>query len=131
SFDEIRRVYVALHLYLDLATGSGAGDTFGFDLDAFASRFNMRPGEAYTSLDILARDGWIQLDENVFRGNTLQIVADKESLYASQVADKELYQLVRALLRGYEGLWSTPVAIHEKRIAGFLQWKESDVFKRL
>lgn len=131
SFDEIRRVYVALHLYLDLATGSGAGETFGFDLDAFASRFNMRPGEAYTALDILARDGWIQLDENVFRGNTLQIVADKESLYASQVADKELDQLVRALLRGYEGLWSTPVAIHEKRIAGFLQWKESDVIKRL
>src|SRR5690606_36157564 len=53
TFDEIRRVYVALHLYLDLATGSGAGETFGFDLDAFASRFNMRPGEAYTALDIL------------------------------------------------------------------------------
>jgi ATP-dependent DNA helicase RecQ len=131
SFEEIKRVYRSLHLYLDLAVGSGKGETFDFDLHTFASRVDMKAGDAYQSLDILARDGWIQMDEAAFKGSTVQLITDFETLYQYQVAEPLLDVLTKALLRAYEGLWNSRISIQENRLAKFLQWPDAQVIKQL
>jgi ATP-dependent DNA helicase RecQ len=45
GLEELKRVYRSLHLYLDLAVGSGEGETFDFDLVAFSSRYGMKSSE--------------------------------------------------------------------------------------
>jgi ATP-dependent DNA helicase RecQ len=130
SFPEtetIRRIYKSLHIYLDTAVGSGLGESFEFDLDRFSARFGFKSGEVYTVLDILVRDGWIMIDESSLRGSTLQFITDAETLYQYQVADKHTDLLTKALLRGYEGLWTSSVRIHEARLAKVLRWEEKDV----
>jgi ATP-dependent DNA helicase RecQ len=131
SLDEIKRVYKSLHIYLDLAVGSGKGETFDFDLNAFCAKFGLRSGEAYQALSILATDGWISMDEAAVRGSTLQIITDVNTLYQYQIAEPMLDLLTKALLRGYEGLWTYSVQINESRLAKFLQWTESQVIKQL
>ncbi len=131
SFEELRRVYTSLHLYLDTAVGSGKGETFDFDLNAFCTRFSLRTAETYQALSILATDGWIAMDESAVRGSSLQIITDVNTLYQYQVAEPLLDVLTKALLRGYEGLWTYRVQINEGRLAKFLQWTETQVVKQL
>ncbi|MEO6133306.1 MAG: RecQ family ATP-dependent DNA helicase, partial [Saprospiraceae bacterium] len=128
---ELKRVYKSLHIYLDLAVGSGKGETFDFDFSAFISRFGLRSAETYQALDIIAKDGWFVIDETALRGSMVQIVTDAETLYSHQVADTWVDQLTKALLRGYEGLWSAPVQIQEARIGRFLNWEEKEVIQKL
>jgi ATP-dependent DNA helicase RecQ len=131
EMDFIKRIYRSLHLYLDIAVGAGGGETFDFDLNTFSTRFDFRPSEAFQALDILAKDGWIQIDDSSFRGSTFQLVVDVDTLYSYQVAEPLLDLLTKALLRGYEGIWTSPVHIQEAKLASFLQWPEQQVIKQL
>ena len=129
--DQIRRIYKSLHIFLDNALGGGLGQTFEFDPDQFAARFSLKAREVYTALDILAKDGWLQWDESSLKGSTVQITVSPETLYTYQVADPLLDQVAKAMLRGYEGLWTTTVHIRENKLAASLGWPEADVKKVL
>lgn len=127
DMDTLRRFYKSLHIYLDTAVGAGLGETFAFDVDQYASRFAFKPGQAHNALDILARDGWLAMDDTALRGSTIRILTDPETLYAYQVADQRTDLLTKALLRGYEGLWTSSVHIRENKLAKHLQWQEKEV----
>jgi len=131
GLDAIKRVYRALHIYLDTAVGAGKGAAFDFDLSAFATRFGMKTGDTYQALDVLVRDGWIMLDESVHHGSTLQLISDVATLYQYQVHDPDTDLLTKALLRGYEGLWTGPVTIREKQLAAGTGWMEEKVIQQL
>ena len=131
TLEYIKRVYRSLHIYLDTAVGSGKGETFDFDLDQFAARFAMKNVEIYQALDIIAKDGWLTIDEEFIRGSLVQIIVNTETLYNYQVADKKIDLLTKALLRGYEGLWTNPAHIQEGRLARFLNWTEDEVIGQL
>ena len=131
SKEELKRVYISLHLYLDTAVGAGKDETFDFDLNKFCARFGFRTVEAYQTLDIISKDGWMVIDEASLRGSQVQMIASVETLYQYQVADEKVDQLSKGLLRGYEGLWSSPVYIQESRLARFLKWSEADVISQL
>lgn len=131
ELSELKRIYKSVHIYLDLAVGSGMGETFDFDLAAFSGKFGLKMAEAYQALEIIATDGWWVIDETAMRGSTVQVIADPETLYEQQVHDVKIDQLSKALLRGYEGLWTSPVHIQESRLAHFLNWSEQEVIKQL
>lgn len=129
--EELKRVYKSLHIYLDTAVGSGKGETFDFDIDKFSSRFGYRSVEVYQALDIIAKDGWIVLEEGALKGSQVQMITDVQTLYEHQIQHEKIDQISKALLRGYEGLWTSPVHIHEARLARFLRWEENEVVKQL
>ncbi len=131
EIEQIKQVYASLHIYLDMAVGSGLGETIEFDLEDFSAQFNYRLVEAYTALDILAKDGWIAIDETAMKGSAVQIITDSDTLYSTQVSDPKMDQLTKALLRGYEGLWTSPVKIKERQIAKYLNWDVEEVKRRL
>ncbi len=131
SMVELKRIYKALHIYLDTAVGSGEGETFDFDLDAFSLKFGIKSVEVYQALDIIAKDGWLVLDEASLRGSEVQMITTTETLYNYQLNDPKINAITKALLRGYEGLWTSPVHVQEPRMARFLKWKESEVIDQL
>ena len=128
---QIRNVYVSLHNYLDLAVGSGEGETFPFDIEDFVSRYKLSMLEVYASLDILSRDGWISLDASALKGSRVRIITDTDTLYETQVADPEMEKFIKSLLRAYEGLWSSSVRIREKQLAKHLNWEPDKIKKKL
>jgi ATP-dependent DNA helicase RecQ len=131
AVEAIKQVYVSLHTYLDTAVGAGLGETFEFDLEQFVSRYNYRMIEAFTALDILAKDGWIAIDETAMKGSRVKIIADQETFYNAQEADPKMGELSKALLRGYEGLWTSMVKINERKLANYLRWEAQEVRQRL
>ena len=131
AMETISKIYKALHIYLDIAVGAGQGESYDFDLDKFCQKFGLAQGDVFTVLDILARDGWISFEEQPMKGSTFQWSTDAETLHAYQVADDRVNLLSKALLRAYEGLWTTSVTIDESRLAKALQWTEDEVQKLL
>lgn len=129
--EEVKKVYSLLHIYLDIATGAGKGESFDFDLEKFCARFSLKPSEVYQALEILAKDGWIFPEDEYTRGSQLQFITGMETLYSYQLADAKVDSITKALLRGYEGLWSAPVRIQEERLARYLEWDVAEVIRVL
>lgn len=131
ELDYIRQVYHTLHVYLDTAVGAGGGETYDFDLDKFSSRFQLKASEVYVVLDILAKDGWLLLDEDSMKGSRLNMHTDVNTLYHYQQSNPKIDIISKALLRGYEGLWSSEVHIQESKLAKFVDWSEAEVIAQL
>jgi ATP-dependent DNA helicase RecQ len=70
-------------------------------------------------------------DEAAMQGSSVQIITDAETLYKAQVEDSRVDNLTKALLRGYEGLWTSPVQISESRLSRFLNRTEKEVMDQL
>jgi ATP-dependent DNA helicase RecQ len=131
DIEDITRIYKSLHLYLDVAVGAGLGEVYDFDLDKFVSRFQLDGPLVFKCLEILTLDGWISIDESSMRGSRVQMISSTETLYQYQLKDEKIDLLTKALLRGYEGLWTTSVRIQESRLARFLGWGEDEVIRQL
>ncbi|MBK8042633.1 MAG: RecQ family ATP-dependent DNA helicase [Haliscomenobacter sp.] len=118
---EIRRVYQAIGSFLQLATGAGKGESYDFDLSAFAQAYQFDPVAAFHALKVLEQEGWIALTEAVVQPSTVQILVDKDQLYDYQLRHPELDKILKVLLRTYQGAFSGPIHLQEKRLAGFLK----------
>jgi ATP-dependent DNA helicase RecQ len=118
---EIRRAYQALGSYFSLATGSGQGQSYDFDLAEFAHIYQFDPIVAYNSLVELEREGWISLSEAVYHPATLQILVSKEQLYDYQLKHPELDNVLKLVLRSSQGVFSTPVHVQESRLSEYLR----------
>ncbi len=118
---EIRRAYQALGSYFSLATGSGQGQSYDFDLAEFARIYQFDPIVAYNSLVELEREGWISLSEAVYHPATLQILVGKEQLYDYQLKHPELDNVLKIVLRSSQGVFSTPVHVQESRLSEYLR----------
>ena len=131
SIEDISRTYKSLHLFLDVAVGAGIGEIYDFDFETFVSRFNLDGPLTFKCLEIMSLDGWISIDESTMRGSRIQVITSTETLYQYQLRDEKTDLLTKALLRGYEGLWTTSVRIQESKLARFLQWTEDEVVSQL
>ena len=118
---EIRRFYLALGNYLQLATGAGKGQSFDFDLTEFAAKSGFNPVSALHCLKILEQDGWLELSESVFRPPSMQILVSKDALYDYQLKNPGLDKILKIILRSYQGAFSGQVQLQERKLASFLR----------
>jgi len=121
ELSEVRQVYRALGSYLQLAVGGGLGESYDFDLGAFASNFRLDPVRCLNALRILQRDGWIEMTEAVFQPAQLQVLVSREALYDYQLKNPRFDPLLKAVLRSYQGVSVQPVALREGQIAAHLR----------
>ena len=121
SIDEVKQVYRALGSYFQLATGSGMGESFDFDLSSFTKNFKFEIFRTYSCLKILEQSGWLVLSDAVFIPSTLQIAVKKEQLYDYQLKNRALDPIIKTVLRSYQGAFSHPVKIDESQLARFLK----------
>ncbi len=125
---ELKKVYQALANYYQLATGSGLGESFDFDLEDFTARFSLKPQEVYPILKKLEEEGLIQLNEGFYRPSQVRILAEHKRLYEFQVANARFDPLIKALLRLYGAeLFSEYLIVSESQIARALRWKLPEV----
>ena len=134
SLDEIRSTYQSVANYLQLASGSGEGQYFDFDLPRFTKQFGLNPFTALYALKALEQEGWLSFNEQVFLPASAQFVTGKDSLYEFEKAHPEYEPLVKCLLRSYEGIYDQPVPVSEKQLAWLLKQpveQVSDQMRRL
>ncbi len=118
---ELRKVYQALGSYLQLATGSGEGESFDFDLSKFTQRYQLDVLQTHHSLRILETEGWIALSDSFYQPSTILITATKEEIYRSQVSSSEWDKTIKAISRTLQGVFTHPAPFMEHQLATFMK----------
>ncbi|RMF02644.1 MAG: RecQ family ATP-dependent DNA helicase [Bacteroidetes bacterium] len=121
ELQDIRRVYRALGSYCQLATGGGAGRTYPFELNRFAETYQLDVYKAYACLKVLEQFGWISMSEAVYVPATLKIRVSKDTLYDYQLKHPKMDQILKVILRTYQGAFSHSVKLRESQLAKFLK----------
>jgi ATP-dependent DNA helicase RecQ len=128
SPEYLAKVYQALANYYQLATGSGVGESFDFEMHDFAERFQFSAIEVYNALRKLEEEGLIQFNESYYSPSTLHIPLDHTQLYQFQVANAKFDPLLKMLLRLYGGeLFSGFMRISEAYLAKALKLSIQEV----
>lgn len=128
----LRKVYQGLANHFRLAEGSGAGESFDFDLYLFAERFQWAPQEVYIALKKLEEEGLVQFNESYYSPSRLYLIMDKAKLYEFQVAHARFDAIIKTILRLYGGeLFSGFVRISEDVIARTLRVTRDEAIRIL
>jgi ATP-dependent DNA helicase RecQ len=117
SLTTIKKVYQALANYLQLPSGTGAGQYYNFELAEFTQRFSLPVTTVLNVLKALEQEGWIEYNEQVFIPVRVQIIADRYQLESLATTHPELDTICKTLLRSYQGIYERPTGITEKQIA--------------
>jgi len=117
DFQYLKRVYQALSNFLQVPEGSGAGQSFDFDLNEFIRRYGFVTIEAYKALKEIENAGFISLSDAIFLPSRLMIIVDHTQLYGFQLSNPDMEALIKAILRAYGGCFEDYVPINEKNLA--------------
>jgi ATP-dependent DNA helicase RecQ len=131
GIESIRKIYKALCNHFQIPAGMGAGHSFDFDIQSFASAFKLNLFEILYSLEILKQEEIISYQEQVFTPSTALFICDRRGLESFERAFPNMEPLVKILLRTYGGIFDTSTKINENQIAWLLKWDISNVKKSL
>lgn len=113
----IRTVYQALCNFYQLPVGSGKGVSFNFDIALFCTTYNLQVAESFNALKVLELQGLIATSESADLHSRIRFTANHQHLYEFQVKNPGLDQLIKVILRSYEGVFDDYIVVHEKEIA--------------
>jgi ATP-dependent DNA helicase RecQ len=113
SIDDIRNVYQSVANYLQIPAGSGEANYYDFDIADFTKKFKLNTHTALYSLKALEQDNWLAMNDQVFVPSKVKFTTTKEILYEFERTHPELEPAIKALLRGYEGIFDFPASISE------------------
>jgi ATP-dependent DNA helicase RecQ len=118
AISTVRRVYQFLANQYRLAVGSGEGAAYEFDLAEFQGTFGLSTNEAFYSIRLLEREGFVQLSEGYHQPAKLHLLVDNRALYEFQVKNPRFDAFTKLLLRVYGGeLFNQFVPISEATLA--------------
>jgi ATP-dependent DNA helicase RecQ len=114
---KVRQVYMALCNFLQVPVGSGRGQSYDFGLGEFLRRYRLNSLIAHSSLNILAREGYIALTEAFNNPSRIMFLSGRDELYHFQVKNAEFDDFIKLLLRSYSGLFTAYARIDESYLA--------------
>ncbi len=114
---EIRSIYQSLANHLQIAVGNGEGLYYDFNLHDFTRNFKLNPVPVVNALKALEQDGHLTFNEQVFVPSKIGFTCEKELLHEFEAAHPELENLIKYLLRAYEGIFDNSVSINEKLLS--------------
>ena len=129
--DFLKRVYHCLGSYCNLAIGGGEGESYDFDLVAFAKTFGFTPLEATHALRVLQAEGLVYVSEAVYRPAMIAVLAQREELYDYCLRHPKLERLVQTILRTHQGSHQALVYLRERELTKFLGMTARDVRRQL
>jgi ATP-dependent DNA helicase RecQ len=126
---EVRRVYQAIGSFLQLAIGSGKGESFDFDLITFSKNYGFDAIKAFNCLKILEDGAWLTISEAVYIPSKLNVLVSKEELYDFQLKNRNYDLLVKTILRTYQGAFNHFVNLNEYQLANFMKISRTELTK--
>ncbi len=117
SMTEIRKVYQAVADYLQIPVGLGEGNYYDFDLNEFSKNFKLDSFLVMNVLKVLEQEGHLTFSENIFLPSQVKFTADKNVLNDAEKMYPQTEDVMKCLLRTYEGIYDNRVSIYEKQIA--------------
>ena len=127
NLETLKKIYQDLMNFFQVPAGIGENQVFDFDVTFFAEKFKWKLLQATYGLQALAQEGILSFTESAYKASTLIFTSSKEELIEFEEREPLLEELIKALLRSYEGIFDYPTAIYETKLAGFLSWPIENV----
>jgi ATP-dependent DNA helicase RecQ len=118
----IQSVYQCLCNHLQLAVGSGEGERFSLNLDAWCTHYQLPHSEAFHALKILERSGYLQLETDLQLPATFHFLLSREAVYDFQLKHPSWEPFIKLLLRTYAQPFGEPVFFSEFDLAKRSGW---------
>ncbi|MDR3133202.1 MAG: RecQ family ATP-dependent DNA helicase [Prevotellaceae bacterium] len=115
--ETIREVYQKIYLYFDLPYGAGKGSIFDFSLMDFSVRNKIHSLTAYSALQCLQREGYLELTDELDNPTRIRFVVSRDELYKVQINNDALDLFIKGLLRAYTGVFTSFVPVDELYLA--------------
>ena len=127
--EEIRRCYNALCDHLQLALGSGENNTFPVELGDFSYHFKVQVSTLFHALKFLSKEGILEFTDHEEAYSKVHI--HKPDVNFDSIPSEFDRELVRMILRSYEGVFDQFVWINENFLAKKLNCHPAKVINHL
>ncbi len=117
AVNEINKVYQAIANHLQIPVGIGEGVYYDFNLNDFVKNFKLDISLVIHAIKALEQDGHIAFNEQVFLPVKIGFTCDKDELLTFENAHPHLENLIKYLLRSYEGIFDNEVSVNEKLLS--------------
>lgn len=127
----IKKVYGALCSFLQLPSNSGEGFSYDFDLNTFSKNFKLDAYTVNSVLKILEQEELITYSEQFFMPSTVEFSIDKQHLNDFEKSYPKYSEVVKGLLRSYDGIFDFPSFINENELTRFIGIKKAQLLEML
>ncbi len=119
--DTLRKIYQSLFNYLQVAAGTGEGQSFDIDIATLAGNFKLNILQLNYAIQAMAREGLLVYNEMLFKPAKVSFTCGKEDLVEFEKNFPDLEPLIKGLLRSYEGIFNYETTIYESNLTRFLK----------
>ena len=127
----IKEIYQSIATQLKLAYGLQPYSPRDFDLISFAQTQHLDVRTVKAAIKVLKQNNYIDYNESVIQSAKLQFLGDKISLNQYMRTIPHLQELIKTLLRNYEGLFSAPVSISESWLANSMNISSKELKEQI
>ncbi|MEO6812785.1 MAG: ATP-dependent DNA helicase RecQ [Ginsengibacter sp.] len=120
----IRKVYAALCNHFQLPSGLGEGLSYDFDINTFVKNFKLEVFIANNVIKILEQEELISYSEQFFSPSTVVFTTDKKELEIFEKNYPQYDEVIKGLLRSYDGIFDYPALINETQLSKFISIKK-------
>jgi ATP-dependent DNA helicase RecQ len=131
SNEVIKKIYGDICNFLQLPSNSGEGLSFDFDLNTFAKNFKLDAYTIISVLKILEQEELVSYSEQFFQPSTVVFTVEKRALEDLEKSHPQYSELVKGLLRSYDGIFDVPSFIDESELSKFTRIKRSELLEAL
>lgn len=118
SLEYIEDIYHKVHVFFGIPFETGMGRQLKFSLDEFCRRFGLNRSSAYYAMKYIERTGHWTMMEDMDISTRVSIIPSRTELYDIVVSDRAMGKVLEVLMRKYSGIFSWPVPVDEKYVAG-------------
>jgi len=118
SLEYIEGIYHKIHAYFGIPYENGIGRQLRLDINDFCTRFKLNRVQAYYAIKYLDRCGHWTYDEQIDIPTKVMISAERNELYDIELQNEEEKNILDALMRRYEGIFSYTVPVDEESLSG-------------
>jgi ATP-dependent DNA helicase RecQ len=131
TVEMIRKVYGSLCNFFQLPSGNGEGLSYDFDINTFVKNFQLDVFIVNNVLKILEQEELITYNEQFFSPPKVVFTTDRKGLEVFDQSYPQYSELIKSLLRAYEGIFDFPAVVNEEQLAKTLSVKRNELTKSL
>lgn len=114
---QVKLIYDKIGSYLQVAIGDGYSSAFTFDIYDFCHREHLYAGTVRAALKLLQQNGYLTLTDEMTNPARVIFTVSRDDLYKIPIARQDLDDVMRAMMRLYNGIFTEFRPIEESRIA--------------
>ncbi|RZJ73635.1 ATP-dependent DNA helicase RecQ [Flavobacterium sp.] len=127
----LKKVYVKLCNYFQIAYGEGIDEEFSFNLNQFCAQYQFPVMKVFNALQFLDRQGILSLSQEFSEKITAQFVIESKEVMRYISLNPNDEAILLAILRGYPGIYDIPATLNVSAIAKKSGRHESEVYALL